>query len=226
MTLLSIAAVLFLFAHLGISSTPLRGVLVGALGEGAYLGVYSLLAAITLGFLVYAYAIAPHTDFLWYPGEALYKIAKAVMFLSAILLAMGLFTRNPTSVGMDAAVGGDLDGIFKIVRHPVQWAFILWAIAHILANGDVATLILSVTIGFLSSVGIVAIDSKRRNRDDAAWQDFYATTSAIPFVAIATGKTSLSLRELNWMAIGVGIVLYVALYFLHGYIAGVHLVTF
>ena len=49
---LALAGILFIGAHLGVSSTPLRASLVRTIGDRAYLGVYSLLAAVTLGFLI------------------------------------------------------------------------------------------------------------------------------------------------------------------------------
>jgi len=69
---LALAGVLFIGAHLGVSSTPLRASLVRAVGDRAYLGLYSLLAAVTLGFLIFAYGRASHADFLWLPTPALF----------------------------------------------------------------------------------------------------------------------------------------------------------
>ena len=49
------AGALFVGAHLGVSSTPLRAKLVGAVGERGYLGIYSLLALATIGYLIWIY---------------------------------------------------------------------------------------------------------------------------------------------------------------------------
>ncbi|PLW83648.1 hypothetical protein CWI75_04675 [Kineobactrum sediminis] len=223
MELLGIAAFAFFATHLGVSSTPLRGKLVNAMGEGPYRGVYSLVAVVTLGLMIYAYALVPHDNFLWYPTQALRLTAFGLMLLSAVLLAMGLLSKNPTAVGMSSAVKQDIAGIFRITRHPVQWAFLLWAIAHVLANGDVATLILASSIGLVSGLGMMSIDARRRRLDDPDWKAFYQTTSAIPFAALITGRTRLSLGDINWLAFVAGLVLYVALYWLHGWIAGVPL---
>ncbi|MEJ2131967.1 MAG: NnrU family protein, partial [Gammaproteobacteria bacterium] len=64
-TLVLIAALVFLVTHLGVSSTGLRGALVGMLGERGYAGVYSIVAAASLGFLIYAYLGASHAQFLF-----------------------------------------------------------------------------------------------------------------------------------------------------------------
>ncbi|MEQ9465448.1 MAG: NnrU family protein [Haliea sp.] len=223
MATLAIAALAFLATHLGISSTPLRGVLIASLGERLYQGLYSLVAVAILGWMIYAYGSVSHDDYLWYPSPALQLVASSLMLPSAVLLAMGLLSKNPTAVGMASAVRQDLAGIFRITRHPVQWAFLLWAIAHLLANGDVATVILAGTIGLVSGLGMLSIDARRRKLDDPDWQAFYRTTSTIPFAALIGGRTRLALGDLNWVAFAAGLGLYVALYLLHGSITGVPL---
>ncbi|MDO8860321.1 NnrU family protein [Haliea sp. E1-2-M8] len=223
MELLAIAALAFLATHLGVSGTPLRGVLVNSLGEGLYQGLYSLVAVVTLGLMIYAYALVPHHDYLWHPSRGLHLLAAALMLVSSVLLAMGLLSKNPTSVGMASAVRQEIAGIFRITRHPVQWAFLLWAIAHVLANGDVATLILAGTIGLVSGLGMLAIDARRRRAPDTDWQAFYQSTSMIPFAALIAGRARLALGDLNWVAFAAGLALYAAFYLLHGWIAGVPL---
>tara|TARA_R110000823_G_scaffold130015_10_gene257881 strand:+ start:37796 stop:38470 length:675 start_codon:yes stop_codon:yes gene_type:complete len=223
MELLAIAALAFLATHLGISGTPLRGLLVNTLGERLYRILYSLVAVVTLGLMLYTYGGVPHHNYLWHPSPALHLLASGLMLVSSVLLAMGLLSKNPTSVGMASAVRQEIAGIFRITRHPVQWAFLLWAIAHILANGDVATLILAGTIGLVSGFGMLAIDARQRRVDDPAWQTFYQTTSTMPFAALIARRARLSLGELNWVAFGAGLALYAAFYGLHGYIAGVPL---
>src|SRR5262245_48127459 len=76
---LIVAAGLFLGTHLGISSTPLRATLVRSTGERGYLGIYSLIAVATLGFLIYAFNRVPHTQFLWAPSTFGRSLAMAVM---------------------------------------------------------------------------------------------------------------------------------------------------
>ncbi len=223
MELLAIAALAFLATHLGVSATPLRGVLVNSLGEGPYQGLYSLVAVVTLGLMIYAYGSVPHHDYLWLPSQGLHLLAMALMLLSSVLLAMGLLSKNPTSVGMASAVKHEIAGIFRITRHPVQWAFLLWAISHVLANGDVATIILAGTIGLVSGLGMLAIDARRRREVDADWQAFYQSTSTMPFAALIAGRTRLALGDLNWVAFAAGLALYAVFYWLHGTIAGVPL---
>lgn len=223
MTVLIIGALAFLVTHLGVSSTPLRAALVGKLGLGPYLGLYSVVSAGTLGLLIYGYIGAPHTDFLWLPGKVSFAVAKVIMPFALIFLLSGLMSRNPTSVGQDAAVRGELSGIFRIVRHPVQWGFALWAIAHLVANPDLASLVFFGTFVLVSMVGMAGMDAKRRSREEPEWQEFYATTSYFPLFALASGRTRLGLADLNWMAISIGVILYVLVYAFHDWVSGVAL---
>ena len=55
MDLLPISAIVFVAAHLLISGTPLRGLLVRRIGEGPYRGLFSLIALGTLIWLILAF---------------------------------------------------------------------------------------------------------------------------------------------------------------------------
>jgi uncharacterized membrane protein len=58
MMALVVATAAFLITYF-VTSTPLRARLVGAIGEWPYRGLYSLVAFITLGWMIWAYAGAP-----------------------------------------------------------------------------------------------------------------------------------------------------------------------
>lgn len=223
MDLLLLASVLFFGTHLGVSSTPLRGSLVSRVGERGYLGIYSLLAAVTLGFMIYAYTHVSHANFIWLPNIAEHAFTKTLMPFAFILLVSGFAAKNPTAVMGDAALEAPLAGIFKITRHPVQWAILLWALGHLVSNGDMASITFFGTFALLSAFGMAAIDARRRFREEPAWQEFYDVTSTIPFMAMARGKNSLTLAELDWVSVGVAIVLFVLVYIFHKDIAGVAL---
>ena len=98
------AGCLFVGAHLGVSSTPLRGRLVSAVGERGYLGIYSLLALTTLVYLIWMYGEVPRYHYLWLPAPALYWVAKLVMPIAFIFLLGGFMVKNPTAVGMQGVL--------------------------------------------------------------------------------------------------------------------------
>lgn len=56
------------------------------------------------------------------------------------------------------AVDGTKSTLYTKMRHPMLWGGILWAVAHLLVNGDLASLILFGGIGLWAIVAILAID--------------------------------------------------------------------
>ncbi|WP_254602707.1 NnrU family protein [Sphingomonas bacterium] len=130
MAALVAAALLFVGSHF-LLSHPLRAPLVRAIGERGFLGIYSLVAAVTLGALAVAYRAQPTTALLWPAGDALWAVATVVMLLASVLL-IGSLLGNPATVtgGAPAAIPAHARGVYAITRHPMMWAFALWAGVH------------------------------------------------------------------------------------------------
>lgn len=222
---LAVAGILFIGAHLGVSSTPLRASLVGAMGDRAYLGVYSLMAAATLGFLIFAYNRASHADFLWIPTPGLRMVPFLLMPIAFTFMLGGFMTRNPTAVGQEGTVKqvGQGAGLVRITRHPFQWSVVLWSIGHIVANGDVASLLFFGSLGTLSLWGTFLIDSKKARTMGADWTAFAAATSNIPFLAIAQSRNRLVLSELA-LPLVVGFVAFGLVMWGHRFVSGVPII--
>src|SRR5947207_10330148 len=170
MTALVVATAAFLVTHL-VSGTPLRVKLVGSLGEWPYRGVYSAVAFITLGWMIWAYAGAPR-ETLW-AGPRLLPVV--VMPFAFILIACGYF-RNPTMVGADALLKSEdpARGMIRITRHPIMWGLMLWAAAHILARGELKALVFFSSFLVLGAIGTLAMDRRKRANPD--WARFAAAT--------------------------------------------------
>lgn len=222
-----LASVLFLGTHLGISSTALRDRMVAALGERGYLIVYSLVAFATLGYLIWMYSALPRYDYFWLPSPELYMVPKIVMPVASILLFGGFMARNPTVVGMEDTLrqreGGDFArGLTRITRHPFQWAVVLWAAAHLAANGDRVSVVFFGTFLVLGLAGSRLIDRKKAKKLGDDWTPYANATSNVPFGAILSGRNRLVLRELIAPVL-VGLVGYVLLYLGHPWLAGVRI---
>ena len=222
------AGVLFLGTHLGISSTSMRGRLVAILGERGYLLVYSLLALVTLSYLIWLYGELPRHPYQWLPEPGLYMVPKIVMPLAMIFLLGGFMDRNPTTVGMEGSLQGEgaaedlARGVTRITRHPFQWSVVLWAGTHLVANGDQASVVFFTTFLVLGLLGGVLIDRKKAAALGADWEPYAQVTSNVPFLAILSGRNRLVLRELI-APVAVGLVGYAALFWGHDWIAGVRL---
>ena len=87
---LALACAVFLVLHT-LPSTPLRGSLIGRLGEGPYTGLFSLATLAAIVWMVLAYRAAPLTP-LW-PG--LRHVPAAVMPFAFILVVCGLSAPVP-----------------------------------------------------------------------------------------------------------------------------------
>ena len=227
MWLIGFAGLLFLGTHFGLSSTPLRGVLTARLGERGYLGLYALLALATLSYLIWLYGQLPRYDYFWLPSPDLYLIPKIVMPLALILLVGGFMVKNPTNVGAegllkDPAEGDLARGVTRITRHPFQWGVVLWALSHLVANGDSISVVFFCTFALLSGIGTVLIDRKKALTLGADWLPYLDQTSNLPFGAIVTGRNRLVVAEL-WLPVVVGLVLYVGLFWGHVWVAGVRI---
>jgi uncharacterized membrane protein len=216
MTSLILAAVFFVAIHLLVAATALRDRLIARLGAGAYRGMFSLASVVGIVWLGVAYAGAPLVP-LWgqFPGCKI--VALAGMLIAVVLVVVGLTTPNPTSVGGEALLARAAApvGILRITRHPFLWGVALWALVHLVVNGDLASLVLFGGLLGLALIGPASIDRKRRRALGAAWDGFAGRTSNLPFLAIAEGRTGLGLGEIKpwqWLAALAAFALTVALH--------------
>lgn len=208
------ATAAFLLTHF-IASTPLRAPLVKALGEWPYRGVYSLIAFATLGWMIWAYNAAP-SESLW---AGLRLVPAVVMPFALVMVACG-YWRNPTLVGAEKLLKSNdpARGIIRITRHPLMWAVMLWAGAHILARGDLKSLVFFGGLLLLAGLGTILMDARKQSNPDFA--RFAAVTSNIPFVAIAQGRNRISWSEIGWMRPLIGLILYAVFFGGHASLFG------
>ena len=220
---LLIATLFFLTTHIVLSSTGLRTRLVGRVGETGFMVVYSLISLITLIWMIRAYGQTPHTDWLWLSGAGLRHLPLLGMPLALLLLFAGYTVKNPTAVGMEQALErpDPVRGILRITRHPVMMAILLWALVHILANGDLASLIFFGGFAVLAGTGTVLIDRKLSDRLGEPWQHYARQTSIIPFVAIFRGRQSLVVSEIGWLPLILAVGGYIVLILFHRSLFGV-----
>ena len=214
MTSLLAATAAFLATHF-VTSTPLRPVLVRTLGEWPYRALYSLIALITLVWMIRAYGQAPREP-LW---QGLRLMPLLVTPLAFVLLACG-YWRNPTMVGADKLLrsADPARGIIRVTRHPLMWAIMLWAGAHLLARGELRSVVFFG--GFLALAGIGTLLMDHRKSANPDWARFAALTSNLPLLAIAQGRNRLDWREIGWQRPLIGLALFAALFYAHPWLFG------
>ena len=98
--------------------------------------------------------------------------------------------------------------------------FSLWALVHLLANGDLASIIFFGTFFVVAAAGMPSIDKKRKKTLGHQWDRFAEQTSILPFGAIIAGRQKLRIGEIGWAKIVGGLMLYALIYYLHGWMFG------
>jgi uncharacterized membrane protein len=216
---LIVAAVLLLVTHFGLSAAPLRDPLVARLGEAVFRGLYSLISFVAFGALIWGYRQAPYIG-IWDDSPGLRWAALLLMLPALVFLVCGLTQPNPTSAGQERhlAASKPAVGIVRITRHPGLWGFALWGVAHMLANGDVAALVLFGTVALLGLLGMPALDAKGARRSPEHWPAFAAATSILPFAAILSGRQQLMWREIGALRPALALVLYFGILLLHPFL--------
>jgi uncharacterized membrane protein len=144
------------------------------------------------------------------------------MPIALLLLVGGLMTRTPRAVMQERALKSaePARGVIRVTRHPVMWAIMLWAAVHVLARGDLASLVFFGGFLFVAALGTVLIDARKARALGEDWKRFAGITSSVPFAAIAGGRNRLVLAELRWRVVLVALVAYVALLAAHGPLFG------
>jgi uncharacterized membrane protein len=171
-------AIAFLGTHF-LLSHPLRDPLVRAVGEGPFRGIYSLVALITFGPMVYFYHRIGREAPLWDAGEAGWIVGTVLMWFASILL-VGSFIKNPALAGAPGPAGGPT-GVLRITRHPMMWSFAIWAAVHLMIIGMPKAMFLDGAIIILALAGAAGQDRKKARHMGEAWHEWTAETAFVPF---------------------------------------------
>lgn len=215
---LFVAATAFVGTHF-LLSHPLRRLLVQAVGEAAFLGIYSLVAVATLSWMAYAYRATPTTAPLWDVGNVLWAIVTIVMLLASVLL-MGSVVRNPAlpSPGAASKVPSEARGVYALTRHPMMWAFTLWGACHIAVYPVGKNIVVSGAIMVLALLGAAFQDRKKERLQPDTWPVWETRTSYWPFAAVITGRAQIG--GLGMHALAGGLVVWLAATWAHIPLAG------
>ena len=120
--------VLFLGVHTLTTQRKLRASMIASWGEGGYKIGYALVSLAGLALIVWGFGHYRATGWIdiWHPPTLLKHIAVALM-LPAVILVVAAYIRGR---------------IYTTVKHPMLSGIKLWAAAHLLANGDLGSIIL------------------------------------------------------------------------------------
>lgn len=218
---LGLAMGLFLLSHRLPAAFGLKGQIVAALGERGYTVLFSAFSLALLWWLIVAAGRAPFVSLWDQQGWHRWAVNLA-MPLAIALGTFGIAAPNPFAFeGRTTGFDPDHPGIAGVTRQPLLWALALWAGAHLLANGDLAHVILFAPFLVLAMVGIPMVEvRRRRTMGEAAWQRLTARTGLWLFAAQLTGRwRPQTLPSLPRLALTLA--LWAALWHLHAPLIGV-----
>lgn len=148
MALLILGIVLFLGLHLiRVVAPSLRTSLIASLGEAGWKVAYSAASVIALIVLIYGFGEARDMTPVWSPPFWMSHITILLMLFAIICLVAALLPAGHIAVR---------------TKHPMVLSVKIWALAHLLSNGDGAAILLFAA--FLAWGVILRISLKRRER--------------------------------------------------------------
>ncbi|MFN4121047.1 NnrU family protein [Acidovorax sp.] len=173
MLFLVLGLALFLGVHsVRIVAEGWRAQMLARLGEGGWKGLYSLVSAVGLALIVWGYGLARQQPVvLWVPPIGMRHAAALLTLIALVLLAATYVPRN---------------AIKARLHHPMVLGVKVWALAHLLSNGNLADVLLFG--GFL----LWAVLSFRaaRKRDRAQHLQYAPGTAAGTAGAVLVGAAA------------------------------------
>lgn len=214
MTLFVALLIAFVVSHIALATPPLRDVLVARLGATGFMIGYSILSLALLFGAIQAYQGVPDRQ-LWTAGPTAWLVSNAVMLVASILFAGSLTPANRALAGVPMRGPAAPTGVMRITRHPMMWAFALWAGVHMALSGNLPTVLLAAGLGVLALLGSAMQDVKKRRAMGADWAAYERSTSYWPLGAQLSGRQPWSSLWPGALPVGLGIGLYLLLTWLH-----------
>jgi uncharacterized membrane protein len=186
MTILVLGILILVGIHFLPAFSDVRDRLIDRFGKNGYRALFSIVSTIGLVLVIWGFANAPVIQ-IWMPPDWTRHLALLLMLpVFPLLLAAYLPGR-----------------IKATVRHPMLAAIKFWALAHLIANGDLASIILFGS--FLAYAVVDRILVKRRG-------------GAEPVLAVSEAEA----RRNDLISLGAGLAIYVVfLLWLHTLLIGV-----
>lgn len=175
---------IFFGIHLVPGMTGFRRKIITSLGEGPYQGLYSIISLTGLILIVYGKSKAGFQP-IWEPPVWMKHLAAVLMLPSFIFLVFANMKSN----------------IKRFTRHPMLWGVALWSGAHLLSNGDLASMLLFGCFGVFSLFAMFSANMRGATKQETKY----------PFSRDA-------------VAIVAGLVAYGVFIFLHPYFFGVSVI--
>jgi uncharacterized membrane protein len=128
MGVLVIGLVLFLGAHVFVTLRGPRAAVIARIGEGPYKGLMSVVALVGLVLIGYGFGHYRATDWIeiWSPPRWTYYVTQLLMWPASICVVAAYCRGN----------------IWRALKHPMLVGVKTWALAHLISNGDLGSIML------------------------------------------------------------------------------------
>ncbi|NKB61789.1 MAG: NnrU family protein [Gammaproteobacteria bacterium] len=184
MNILIFGLIIFIGIHLVPCIPSFKSSLVGKMGANGYKGMFSILSFLSLGLIIYGFGAAEFVPVYDPPHWGRYFAMIAMIPVLILLPAANM----PTNIK-------------RFIRHPMLLGVVLWAVAHLCANGDQASMILFGALGVYGVFGIWSANSRG-----------------------ATTSTEVVSLKKDMIVIVAGLVVYAVLIYFHGTLFGAPLI--
>lgn len=188
MVYLILGLVVFLGAHsVRIVAEDWRNATRARMGENAYKGIYSLVSLVGFALIVWGFGVARETHvLLWSPPVGMRHAASLLTLVAFVLLAAAYVPRN---------------AIKARVHHPMVLGVKSWALAHLIATGGLAQLVL---FGSFLVWGVVLyITSRRRDRVLGTTYPAGTAIGTVATIVIGVAAWALFAFKLHGLLMGI-----------------------
>lgn len=171
---------------LGVHSTRLigvRGAAVRVIGEPLWAVFYSVLSAVGLALVIYGHILAHPSANVWNPPAWTRTAALIIVPISVVLI---IATYVPSHIR-------------AFTRHPMTLGVLLWSIAHLASNGEVASMVLFGA--FAAWSGILLVEGYARGGHFAHAGRWAGDAAVIAIGVIAAGLLAVFHMQLFGVAV-------------------------
>ena len=128
LTTLVVGLIVFFAPHVLVTRREARARLIARFGEGPYKIAFSVISAIGIVLIAYGFARYRATEWvnLWYPPLWTRHLALLLNWVAIVCVAAAYIPGN----------------IKRVLKHPMLVGVKLWALAHLISNGDLGSMIL------------------------------------------------------------------------------------
>ncbi len=186
MILLIAGMLIFIGVHMIPSFPSFRAALEQRFGIKAFLGIFSVIALFSIILIAIGKGTSEYQA-LWQTPPWGKQTSMLLMPIAFILLVA---SHMPNSLK-------------RYMRHPMLWGIIIWAMAHLFVNGDLASVVLFGGFGIFSLFAMWSANRRGIN---------LRTEAVVPF-------------KNNIIVTGVGLLMYLIFVYLHPFLFGVAVIT-